>query len=63
MSVLILLIVFSLVVAIIFLGAFLFAVRSGQFDDTYTPSVRVLFDDTKKSQPKDSEETPSDKAE
>lgn len=35
----------SLAVAIGFLGAFLWAVRSGQFDDTYTPSVRMLFDE------------------
>ncbi len=36
----------SLLVAIGFLVAFFWAVRSGQFEDTYTPSVRVLFEDT-----------------
>ena len=35
----------SLLVALLFLGAFLWAVRSGQYDDAYTPSVRMLFDD------------------
>lgn len=45
MSVLILLLLASLVVALIFLGAFLWAVRSGQFDDTFTPAWRVLADD------------------
>ncbi len=46
MNVIILLIGFSLFIAIIFLFAFLWAVKSGQFDDKYTPSVRILFDDT-----------------
>lgn len=31
--------------ALIFFVAFIVAVRSGQFDDDYTPSVRILFDD------------------
>lgn len=35
----------SLSVALLFLGSFLWAVRSGQYDDGYTPSVRMLFDD------------------
>lgn len=45
MSAIYLLIGFSLVVAIGFLGVFLWAVRSGQYEDSYTPSVRMLFDD------------------
>jgi len=49
MDVIILLIVFSLVVALIFLAAFIWAVRSGQFDDTHSPSVRILMDRSKKS--------------
>jgi cbb3-type cytochrome oxidase maturation protein len=28
-----------------FLAAFAWAVRSGQFDDTVTPPIRILFDD------------------
>jgi cbb3-type cytochrome oxidase maturation protein len=35
----------SIVVALIFFIVFLRSVRSGQYDDTYTPSVRMLFDD------------------
>lgn len=36
---------FSLVISLGFLIAFLWANKKGQFDDTYTPSVRMLFDD------------------
>jgi cbb3-type cytochrome oxidase maturation protein len=39
------LIIISLLVATGFLIAFLWAVKNGQFDDDYTPSVRMLFDD------------------
>ncbi len=39
------LITISIIVAIFFLYAFLRAVKSGQYDDDYTPSVRMLFDD------------------
>ncbi len=52
MSVILLLIGFSLFVALIFLAAFVWAVKTGQFDDKYTPSVRILFDDSKKEKPK-----------
>jgi len=44
MSVIFLLIAFSSFVAIIFLAAYLWSVKSGQYDDNYTPSVRILFD-------------------
>ncbi|WP_242920191.1 cbb3-type cytochrome oxidase assembly protein CcoS [Pontibacter liquoris] len=44
MSIIFLLIGFSVTVAGCFLGAFLWAVKSGQFDDDYTPAVRMLFD-------------------
>lgn len=37
--------VVSLLIALLFLGLFLWASKSGQFDDDYTPSVRILFDD------------------
>jgi len=39
------LIIISLLLAGGFLIAFLWAARSGQFEDDYTPSVRILFDD------------------
>jgi cbb3-type cytochrome oxidase maturation protein len=45
MSVIYILISISIVVAIGFLVAFVLAVKSGQYDDDYTPSVRMLFDD------------------
>ena len=35
----------SLVVAIGFLIAFIWSVKDGQYDDEYTPSVRMLFED------------------
>lgn len=49
MSVIIVLIGASLLVATGFLIAYLWAVKSGQYEDKYTPSVRILFDDKKKS--------------
>ena len=45
MGVLILLIIVSVIVAGGFLLAFLWSVKSGQLDDDYTPSLRILFDD------------------
>lgn len=51
MGVIFLLIALSLIVAIGFLIAFFWAVRSGQYDDSYTPSVRILFDDTPPEKP------------
>ncbi len=47
MSILYILIGCSLLLAIVFLLAFIWSVRSGQLDDDYTPSVRILFDDIK----------------
>ncbi|WP_372744461.1 cbb3-type cytochrome oxidase assembly protein CcoS [Lutibacter sp.] len=35
----------SIVVAIFFFIIFIRSVKSGQYEDTYTPSVRMLFDD------------------
>jgi cbb3-type cytochrome oxidase maturation protein len=36
----------SLAIAIGFLGAFVWSVRKGHYDDDYTPSVRILLDET-----------------
>ena len=47
MSVIYFLIGVGIFVAGGFLVAFIWAVRSGQYDDDYTPSVRMLFDDFK----------------
>ncbi len=43
MEALFLLIAISLLVALGFLGAFIWAVRSRQYEDDFTPSVRMLF--------------------
>lgn len=45
MNVLLVLLGFSMLLAGSFLIAFLWAVRSGQYTDRHTPSLRVLFDD------------------
>ena len=47
MSVLFLLIGISLIVATGFLAVFIWSVKKGQYDDPYTPSIRILFDDNK----------------
>lgn len=52
MSVFYILIGFSLVFAVGFLIAFIRSVKAGQFDDDYTPSVRILFDEHPKSSSK-----------
>lgn len=45
MSVIYILLSISIVVALIFFAAFILAVKKGQYDDNYTPSVRMLFED------------------
>jgi cbb3-type cytochrome oxidase maturation protein len=49
MSVIIILLSASLLIAIGFLVAFIWSVKTGQYEDDYTPSVRMLFDDKIKS--------------
>ncbi len=44
MSVIIVLITASLLIASGFLAAFFWAVKNNQYEDDYTPSVRILFD-------------------
>jgi len=44
-NVIFILIAVSLLVAIGFLVSFIWSIRTGQYDDEYTPSVRILFDD------------------
>ena len=45
MSVIYILLTVSVIVGVTFLIIFLLAVKSGQYDDSYTPSVRMLFED------------------
>jgi cbb3-type cytochrome oxidase maturation protein len=61
MSVIYLLISVSIFIAIGFFIAFVVAVKKGQYDDDYTPSVRMLFDDEIKKNPSDRIKTPNNK--
>ena len=58
MSIIALLITISLSIALIFLGIFLWSMKSGQYDDTYTPSVRILFDQEVKQTSNTKHESP-----
>lgn len=49
MEIIFLLIGISLILAVGFLFLFFRAMKSGQYDDNYTPSVRMLFDQKTKS--------------
>lgn len=51
MSVIILLLIASISVASLFLFAFIWSVKNGQFKDQVSPAIRILFDD--KPVPKD----------
>ncbi len=48
----------SIIVAVLFFIAFIKSVKSGQYDDTYTPSVRMLFDDELVIEEKSENKTP-----
>ncbi len=58
MGIIVLLIAISVTIAILFLSIFYWNIKSGQYDDTYTPSVRMLFED----KPKNVEETTTEKS-
>lgn len=45
MNIIFMLIIASLIIAVIFFILFVKSVKNGQYDDVYTPSVRMLFDD------------------
>ena len=45
MTIIFTLIITSLIIAVIFFILFVKSVTDGQYDDVYTPSVRMLFDD------------------
>ncbi len=46
MSVIILLLIASIAVACLFLAAFIWSVKNGQYEDEESPPLRILFDDT-----------------
>lgn len=48
MEIIFVLLPLALALAFIFLAAYIWAVRSGQFDDTTTPAYRILLEDEKK---------------
>lgn len=60
MSVIYVLLAISISVAIVFFVAFIFSVKNGQYDDSYTPSIRILFEDEIVKSKKASPETKLD---
>jgi cbb3-type cytochrome oxidase maturation protein len=56
MGIIFILIGLSLIVAIIALITFFWNVKSGQYEDDYTPSVRILFDDNTEPDTNDKEQ-------
>jgi cbb3-type cytochrome oxidase maturation protein len=61
MSVIYILLTVSVIIGVAFFIVFLMAVKSGQYDDSYTPSVRMLFEDELvKEQTKPSTDTKTD---
>ncbi|MBU3743078.1 MAG: cbb3-type cytochrome oxidase assembly protein CcoS [Sediminibacterium sp.] len=51
MSVIIILLIVSLSIAALFLVAFIWNVKNGQYDDEVSPAIRILFDDRKSATP------------
>lgn len=63
MSVIYVLLAISISVAVFFFAAFVLSVKSGQYDDAYTPSVRMLFEDELVDVDKDTENNELNKSE
>lgn len=55
MSVVFVLVFAAIIMAGAFLIAFIWSVKNGQYEDTYTPSVRMLFDDPPVKEAKETE--------
>jgi cbb3-type cytochrome oxidase maturation protein len=45
MGIIYIMLIVSLIIALFFLGSFIWAVKTDQYEDDYTPSVRILFED------------------
>ncbi|MCD6596489.1 MAG: cbb3-type cytochrome oxidase assembly protein CcoS [Bacteroidales bacterium] len=60
MHAIVFLIIIGVIVAGGFLIAFIWAVKSGQYDDNYSPAVRILFDDDIPKKKKEEEENSKD---
>lgn len=58
MNIIYMLLGLSIILALVFLAAFFWANKSGQNDDLYTPSVRMLFDDEPAETKKGDEDHP-----
>ncbi len=50
MGIIYLMLIVSLVIALFFLGAFLWSTKTGQYEDDFGPSVRILFDNEVKTE-------------
>ena len=61
MSIIYALLAISTTVAIFFFVLFIISVKKGQYDDSYTPSVRMLFDDELVDESKEENEKTSNK--
>ena len=59
MNVVYILLPVALLIALGYLVMFIISVRKGQYDDTTTPAVRMLFDDDE-SEPDDRDSAPTD---
>ena len=57
MNIIYMLLAISIVVAVGFFIAFIISVKKGQYDDVYTPSIRMLFDDELVKEPKQTKPT------
>ena len=53
MSVIVILLIASISVAALFLAAFIWSVKNGQYDDEVSPAIRILFDDSPKKSAED----------
>lgn len=51
MNIIFLLLTISIIIALLFLVGFIWSVRSGQYDDSYTPAVRILFENPVQGDP------------
>jgi cbb3-type cytochrome oxidase maturation protein len=58
MSVLVILLLVSISIAGSFLGAYVWSVRDGQFDDDFSPAQRILFPDGCSEQKENTTNTP-----
>ncbi|GAA0731430.1 cbb3-type cytochrome oxidase assembly protein CcoS [Aquimarina litoralis] len=59
MGVIYVLLTISILVAIVFFIAFIFSIKNGQYDDVYTPSIRMLFEDELVKEGQEKSSTPS----